>query len=187
VNKYLTWSLLAIALLLPERSHAVSITYTVVPLGLNSYRYTYKVSNPNDGSIGTGVSVELFDIDFDTTLYGEDSLTIVSSPALSPDWSQRILASAPGVPADYDVSALNGGIPVGSSVSGFAVEALWIGGPSGPGAQAFEVFDPTFELLQSGMTTPEQLTGVPEPSMLVPLGIGLVTLAGLGTLRRRQR
>jgi hypothetical protein len=182
LNKSLVWPLLAIALLWPESSRAIPITFTVNSLGGNSYRYTYNIGN--DGSLPGGVSVELFDILFPTNLYDESSLKIVSSPALSTDWSQIILASAPGVPAAFDVSAITGGIPVGDSVSGFAVQFAWLGGTDGPASQVYQVFNPnTFKVLQSGTTTPEQPSGVPEPSALMLLSVGLL-LAWPRTVRR---
>lgn len=183
MRKRRAWSLLALVLLYPGQTCAIPITFTVTvdPLVGGVYRYTYTVSN--DGSLGVEVAVELFDILFPTNLYEESSLAFVTPSALTTDWSELILVSAPGVPAAYDVSTLTGGIVGGASVTGFAVESRWLGGPRGPGAQAFEVFDPhTFALLQSGTTIPAQATVIPEPGTLVLLGSGIV---GLLWWRRR--
>jgi|SRR5580658_2725257 hypothetical protein len=146
------------------------IGYLVTGLGGNEYQYNYAVSN--DGSLGPDVSIQLFDIFFNPALYEAGSLDIVTPEPLSSEWSQLALASVGTAPADYDVFALDGGIPVGDTVSGFAVQVEWIG-QGLPGAQPFEISDPnTFDVLQSGETTSD---ATPEPStfwmlaMLVPI------------------
>lgn len=162
---------------------ANTITFNLQNLGSNTFRYTYTVSN--DGTLGPGVSIRLFDILFDPALYDETSLTIVTPGPLNSQWSQQILLSVPGVPAAYDAYAISLGIPSGQSVTGFAVEFTWLGGPAGPGVQPFEIYDPnTFALLESG-TTSANAAAVPEPSSLALLGIGLsaiVLIRGLTTL-----
>lgn len=169
-----------IATLLASPAHAISLTTALTDLGSNSYRYDYTVTN--DGSLGSGVSLGLFDLWFDPALYDETSLTPVSSSAVMNDWLETILASAPGgVPALYDVSALGTGLAVGQSLSGFAVQFTWLGTSAPPLTQAFDVYDPaTFALLETGTTISN--TPVPEPAT-----VGLVALGALGLLRRRQR
>ncbi|CDI04393.1 exported hypothetical protein [Candidatus Competibacter denitrificans Run_A_D11] len=169
-----------IATLFASPAHAISITTALTDLGSNSYRYDYTVTN--DGSLGSGVSLGLFDLWFDPALYDETSLTPVSSSAVMNDWLETILASAPGgVPALYDVSALGTGLAVGKSLSGFAVQFTWLGTSAPPLTQAFDVYDPaTFVLLETGTTISN--TPVPEPAT-----VGLVALGALGLLRRRQR
>jgi hypothetical protein len=116
----------------------------------------------------------LFDILFDPENYLESSLTIATPAPLSQNWDQLILASAPGVPAAYDVLALTGGIADGTNVAGFAVEFSWIG-QGVPGAQPFEFYDPvTFALIEQGVTT----SPVPVPGALWLLVSGLGALAG---------
>lgn len=158
----------------------VSIQYSVVPLGGNVYKYVYSISNS-----GGSPAVQLFDILFDTSLYQESSLQIVTPAPLSTQWTQQILHSVPpALPAGYSALALSGGIPAGSTVSGFAVQFTWLG--SGvPGAQPFQIFDTSFNLLQSGASTQAPLT-VPASSTLslAVLGVALSAAAAYQTRLR---
>src|SRR5271169_5439533 len=99
------------------------VDYSVVALGGSEYQYTYSVFN--DGSLGTNVPIQLFDIFFSPALYEAGSLDIVTPDPPSSQWSEVILASVGTAPADYDAFALAGGIPVGDTVSGFAVQFEW--------------------------------------------------------------
>lgn len=176
---------LAALFLLLSSTHAavaaVSIQYSVVPLGGNVYKYTYSITNGSGGS-----AVQLFDILFDTSLYQESSLQIVTPAPLSAQWTQQILHSVPpSIPASYTALALVGGIPAGSTVSGFSVQFTWLG--SGvPGAQPFQIFDPgTFALLESGTSAPAPLS-VPTASTLSLALLG-VALAAASVYQARQR
>lgn len=169
--------------LIPAASFAISIEYSLTSLGGSAYQYDYWVTN--DGSLGAGVGVNLFDIAFDISLYEETSLTIESPPAMAADWMESILFGAPGVPAVYDAYALGSGIL--TSESGFAVQFNWLGAATLPGAQAFTIYDPnTFDILEEGITTLQktQISSVPEPGTIVLVGTGLI---GLGFFRRRMK
>lgn len=148
---------------------AVSIQYSVVPMGGNVYRYIYSISN-----LGVGPAVQLFDILFDTSLYQEGSLQIVTPSPLNTQWSQQILHSIPpGVPASYDALSLTGGIPSGTTVSGFSVQFTYLGSGT-PGAQPFQVYDPgTLNLVQSGQAVPAPSVPVASTLSLILLAIGL--------------
>jgi hypothetical protein len=151
-------------------THATTITYDFASLGGTQYRYDYTVTN--DGSI-TG-NISLFDLLFDPSLYDEASLTNLSDPSLAAEWDQIFLASGLLVPAALDALALNGGIGVGSSVSGFSVAFSWRG-EGLPGAQDFEIYDPeTFDLLGAGRTQFAPPVSVPEPATLVLFVLGLI-------------
>lgn len=169
--------------LIPAASFAISIEYGLTSLGGSAYQYDYWVTN--DGSLGAGVGVSLFDITFDTNLYEETSLTIESPSAMAAEWLESILFSAPGVPAVYDAYALGSGIL--TSESGFAVRFCWLDAVTLPGAQAFTIYDPnTFEILEEGITTLKnnQISPVPEPGTIVLVGTGLI---GLVFFRRRMK
>jgi hypothetical protein len=165
----------------PLEAQAVHIEYEWVALGGTAYRYDYTVSN--DGSLGVGVSLQIFDILFDPGLYQETSLTIVTSDPPAADWTETLFPANPTVgefSAFYDAQARYGGIPVGTSVSGFAVEFAWLGGPTGPGTQPFRIYDAlTFALLEEGATQLQSppCTRCPAPGTLPLLGLGLWPLA----------
>lgn len=165
-------------LLAAQSAGAITIDYDLVPLGGASYRYEYTVTN--DGSLGAGVPVELFDILFDTSLYLEASLAIVSTDPPASDWDEQILGTGVLIEPAYDAFALAGGIADGTSVAGFAVQFDWLGAVM-PGAQPFEVYDVnTFDLVEAGTT---RSAAVPEPSVL---SLMLVSAAAVGLTRRRK-
>jgi hypothetical protein len=162
-------------------AHAVFIQYELVPLGGSSYRYVYSIEN--NGSLGAGVAISLFDVMFDPVLYDESSLNISTLAPLSNDWDQIFLTSAPGDPATYDALALAGGVADGATVGGFSVEFTWLGAGT-PGNQSFAIYDPdSFNLLETGMTG--NLATVPLPAALWLFGSGALTLLGFGHTCKR--
>jgi hypothetical protein len=163
-------------------SGAVSIQYNLVNVSGNVYRYVYSITNS-----GSSTSpVQLFDILFDTTLYQESSLQIVTPNPLHTQWSEQLLASAPSVPAAYDALSLTGGIAPGTTVTGFSVQFTWLG--SGiPGSQPFQIFDAgTFAVLQTGQTTAPLAIPTASTLSLSLIGIGLSISAAL-QVRNRGR
>lgn len=169
-------ALLVGLLLVPSMACAIQVNFTTFALGSDRYRYEYTIHN--DGSLGTSTPLALLDLLFDPALYEESSLTNVSPAALATDWSQQFLASSIGVPAAFDLMATGTGIPVGSQVSGFAVEFHWLGAGI-PGNQPYEVYDAvTFDKLEQGITS-----AVPEPETWLMLLAGTPILVALS--RRR--
>lgn len=168
---------------------ATSIDCQLQSLGGGTYQCTYTVTN--NGSLGSA-SISEFDLLFDPALYAESSLTITTAGPVAGNWSEMLLASAPGVPAAYDALALGAGIGKGSSVTGFSLDFRWLGTGT-PGPQEFEIYDPaTFALLESGETDaggtgppppPPPATGVPTPAPAVLLPFALIAVL---SVRRRD-
>jgi len=166
-----------------QAASATIIDYHLVSLGGSSYRYEYKLMN--DGSLGAGVPVKWYDITFNSSLYDEPSLLIVTPDPPASDWDEQIFSTGLLVEPVYDVFALSGGIAVGGTVSGFSVQFTWLGAGI-PGVQSFEVYDPnTFDLLESGRTQPAD-GAVPEPGTLA-LFLPAFLAAAAGAVRRRRR
>ncbi len=162
---------------------SLPVAYSLINLGGGEYQYDYSIYN--NGTLGGGAPVQLFDIAFDPVFYS--GLSIVTPNPLASQWTEQILAPVGSSPADLDVSApQNGGIQVGSTASGFAVDFKWLG-QGQPGSQAFQIFDPnSFAQLQSGNTiTAVPVSNLPggTPSSPTPLPggplVGGVT-AGIG-------
>jgi len=152
ITKLIVTSIVILHVTLSTTAHAIKVQYDLIPLGGEQYRYVYTVTN--DGSLGDGVSVSLFDLVFDSASYQESSLAIVTPAPLNSEWDEFLLSSIFDEPAAYSAFSSTIGIAPGETVSGFAVEFEWIGGAALPGKQTFQVFDPnTFELLEEGTTS----------------------------------
>jgi hypothetical protein len=148
----------------------VRIGYELTPLATPSrFEYRYTVIN-----VSFATPVRWFSVDFDPALYAETSLAITSF-GLS-DWTQQILASVPGLPAQYDAHKGTGGaLGIGDSAGTFSVQFTWLGTGT-PGSQAYTIWDPaTLDVIATGTTeivtdtTPPTIAGVSaNPSSLWP-------------------
>jgi hypothetical protein len=133
-------------------AHAISVQYRLISFGANQYQYIYTITN--DGSLGNGKAVKLFEIIFDSASYRESTLKIVTPAPLNSNWNEVNLSSVLGEPRSYNSWSSTTGIAVGQTVSGFAVEFVWNGGTEKPKEQRFRVYDPnTFQLLEEGTTS----------------------------------
>jgi hypothetical protein len=173
---------LALALALGAgAARAATITYELIPLGGSDYQIVYTVEN--DGSLGAGVAILLFDVLFDPGLYAESSIAVATPAPLASAWSEIVLASAPGVPAAYDALALAGGIAAGTSASGFTLTFRWLGLGT-PGSQPFEIYDSvSFALLEQGMTA--NVAPLPPPIALLATACAALVAARARRGRRR--
>ena len=154
------------AQLIVESRPAAPVRYEILSLGGGRYRARYDLLNE------ISIPLSLIDIEFDTQLYDESSLSVtLSGDAVG--WSAQVLNSAPGgVPA---VVSLGSGhaLAGGQSAAGFSVDFIWLGSGS-PGAQSYTAFDPmTFATLYSGQTV---ATVVPWPPTLLLMAAGLLVL-----------
>jgi len=143
-------SLAALGLLLATWAHAVTVTFTVTPLGGTNWRYEYVVTNDT-----LSAPIEEFTIYFAPDRYSN----LVAGA--TPGWDILVVQPDPLIPDDgfYD-GLVDGlvmspvGIVPGSSQSGFSVTFKYFGTGS-PGAQPFEIVDPlTFQTVFAGMTRP---------------------------------
>jgi len=117
---------------------------------------------------------EGFTIWFDVSLY--EQITPISANA---DWDPLAWDPDPWLPDDgaYDAMALT---DAASLADTFVVSFVWRGGTDVPGSQFFDVYDADLNVIESGETAP-----VPEPGIVILIGIGLLGVAGLG--RKSQR
>lgn len=146
---------------------AISIVYKAVDLtdvnpNEDLWQYTYWVK---DYTFDTGYG---FTIYFDYQLYSnlEDP-----PPAVNSDWDPIVWQPDLSLPDDgaYDALAL---VDNASLTDPFVISFVWLGSGS-PGAQHFEVYDPSFNIVASGQTAP-----VPESATLLLISTGLLGLAG---------
>jgi hypothetical protein len=144
------------------------IRYDIADLGSGRWQYTYEVKN-----IALPMPVEEFTIWFD---YGQYSnLTVATPDPLASNWRKLIVQPEPVLKDNgfYDAFAKGLSIGMGETVTGFSVTFNWLG-TGNPGSQFYEIVNPsTFETIGSGWTTP-----VPEPAMMLLLGMGSVFLRG---------
>jgi hypothetical protein len=142
------------------------ISYQVSDLGSGCWQYTYDVTN-----ISLTAPIEEFTLWFDFGLYKNLAIQTPDPPASN--WSEIVIQPEPVLQDDgyYDALALDVGIGVGQTVSGFSVSFDWLGAGE-PGSQFYEIIDPaTFKTIDSGWT-------IPEPATILLLGLG-------GTILRR--
>ncbi len=161
-------------------ANAINIVYEATDLadtsvGQDLWKYTYTVSDysfiANNG----------FSIFFDHQLYSnlEDP-----APLVNADWNILVLQPDDLLPDDgkYDALSLTNGA---SLVDQFVVSYLWSGNGT-PGAQSYEIYDNSFNVVASGITQSTQ--PVPEPATIIMLTIGLIGIAGFkkNTYRNKE-
>lgn len=166
-------TVLAGILLLGSSASATTIAYTATDLpdavpGEDLWEYAYTVSGR------TFAAGEGFSVFFDYTQY-----TLLESPppAVSADWD--IISLQPDVllPDDgfYDALAL---VSAPSLTTAFTVSFVWLGTGT-PGAQPFDIYNPAFQTIESGVTVPEPGTG-----LLLAAGLFMVWIT---SFERRSR
>jgi hypothetical protein len=157
----------------------VDITYTATSNGGNNWTFDYMVQN---NGISGGVSI--FDIYF----------PLIADPNIPPQTPEYSNVSIVGNPAGWDfiafpysgpnlypyadgeIQALGTPIAMGSSLDGFVVKFDYSG--QAPDSQFFQIWDDSGNELANGYTHAPISTSVPEPSLLVLLGLGIAGVAG---------
>lgn len=138
------------------------IWFEVAELSDGRWQYTYDVSNFN-----ILVGIHEFTIYFAAGLY--DGLAVETEGVLAATWGEIVWDPIGGLDIAGVYDALVDVIPIGPAMtaSGFSVSFDWLGEGT-PGSQYYEIVNPdTFETIDSGQT-------VPEPGMLLLLGLGAV-------------
>jgi hypothetical protein len=148
-------------------TQAATITFLATDLedvnvGEDLWQYSYIVSE-HDFLQGYG-----FAIYFDPDIYANLQDPI---PAVNDDWDVMSFQPDPNIPSDgwYDGLAL---VDHASLEDPFSINFVWLG-DGNPGAQIFEIFDPNWEINETGTTSP-----VPVPSAVVLLMTGLFAVVG---------
>lgn len=165
-----------LATLVSGSASAVSISYEATDLpdvvpGLDRWSIAYSLSGSFDAFAGVNI------------LYpsGEFSELDLVSPPDPANWGALVVQPDPGLV----VAGLVSVTPFNSTVANnlpFVVTFNRLV-PSLPGSQNFEVFDPSFSIVDTGATTP--LAAVPEPEAWAMALVGLV-LVGVRARRRRR-
>lgn len=169
ITKLMLTTLLLFFLLMPVAiSSATTILYEATDLadttpGEDLWQYTYIVGD------------FVFDTDFGFTVFFDYQLYAnleAPPPSVNSDWDPIVWQPDSGIPDDgaYDALALVNGA---SLADPFTVSFVWLG-TGAPGAQSFDVYDSSFNTVESGQSAP-----VPEPGTILLLGSGLIGLAGL--------
>lgn len=165
-------------------SQAANITFAATDLvditaGEDLWRYDYTVS-------GRGfLQSEFFDIYFSPALYR----SLIASPAPNADWDVLVLQQPdPTILQPFDRGIFDAFAVIdGPSLSGtFSVSFIYLGAGN-PGAQPFEIYDPSSILAESGFTS-APANVIPEPStgalFLIALAAGATLFHRRSSLRR---
>lgn len=157
---------------------AATIQFDVTGLGPNSSRYNYFVSG-----ITFQANQEL-DIRFDPARYSN-----LSNPMAGGGFNATVLQpnNPPGVFGDYSALALTNN----PSLAGpFSVDFSFSGaGQPGPQPYSINQFDQSgnfVSTLETGVTSPRVITGVPEPASVTLCGIAVLFIGFMWIFRRAR-
>lgn len=178
-------ALLFLGGLLITNLSAITIDYTLTPLGSGEYQYDYTIT-------GSFNAYEQIDIDFPTAVNlgdpNDSNLSIVGST--DPAWSASIESSIGGgqpIDLQYETSVGETGTP--NLAGPFEVEFDYSGSGQ-PGPQSFTVYQyngsftaPSPTIVTTGMT----LDSLPEPSGLGLSAMALLAMCACWASRRIRR
>jgi hypothetical protein len=173
VSPVLLVGLVLVSVFTVGTAQAAMITFQATDLedvnvGEDLWQYSYTVS-AHDFLQDYG-----FSIYFDPETYANLQDPV---PAVNADWDVISYQPDPNVPFAgwYDALAL---VDHASLEDPFTINFVWLG-DGGPGTQAFDIYDPNWEVSETGTTSP-----VPLPSSVVLLMSGLFAVVGW---RRTER
>jgi hypothetical protein len=162
-------------------ARADGISYSLTALGSGNWAYTYTVTNTDEAS-----GLYVFDIYFpsvsSTDALNYSNITETANPDPTNWFTTVLLPSAPNLGGIYDELATNP-LGQGDSLGGFSVSFTYTG-TAALGAQYFEIYDTSYDLLGSGTTT-LSTTPIPEPSTLILLVSGVFGFLGFGRWPRK--
>jgi hypothetical protein len=167
-------ALMFVSLLFSTASSAAIITYTTSNNGAGNWTYNYTIAATSSDSV-----VQELTIYFDPLLYAD--LILDATPI---GWDSIVVQPDPGLPANgfVDALSLGAGLSPGDQVSGISVSFSFLGNGM-PGAQHFDIVDPTtFATISQGLTRTEAAS-VPEPGTVWLLLIPAIFLMLPGTRR----
>lgn len=150
--------------------YAGIVDYVATPLGGNTWRYDYTITNETP-SIG---------FDELTVYFGVNQFELLNTAAAPAGWDPLAVQPDTRIPADgfYDALSLGGLLAEGASVSGFSVSFVYLIAGS-PGAQSFDMLNSAdFSVVRSGTTT-DASAPVPEPATLALMLLGLGAVASM--------
>lgn len=178
MNKHLK-SLLTAALMslsIVGSGHATRMLYTVESISGSDWRYLYTIDNNT-----LLQTIDEFTLYFDRTRYA--NLAVQSSPS---NWDSLVVQPDNTIPADgyFDSLSLLEGIAPGASLSGFSVMFTYLGSDT-PGPQPFDIVDASFNVVDSGVSTPVP-EPIPEPTTAWLIVGGLLMLLGRETMSQKS-
>jgi hypothetical protein len=151
--------------------YATTVEYSIHQLNPNSWEYMYTVKNDTPLANFSDFVIYFPEVS-GSTVFDYSNILITANPD-STNWN--IIANEPSaIGLGGYIDALSA-IPLaaGASVGGFKVTFDYTGSVA-PGSQQFDIFNPSFDLIDTGRTVlAQQESTIPEPSILLLLGMGL--------------
>ncbi len=163
---------LLFVLLVAGSAEALQIRFETRDLpdvGTGDLRELTLTLSPFDRGAGFGVSV----------LFSPDLYAGLEAPTPSSDWDLLLIQPDPALP-DFGRYDLQARVASPSVAAPFVLSFVWLGSGE-PGANPFEVYDPSFQTVETGATS-----SVPEAGTAwLGLGIAPLLLRSLRPLSRR--